>query len=75
MCRKSLTAKEKKKVVLQLAQSNLTTLAVFSRKNHLLTASQGILTVTYLNNFIDGFGTPTRLANSNEMFENNSFQS
>jgi hypothetical protein len=68
-------------VVLQLAQSNLTTAAVFSRKNQLLTALQGILTVTYLSNFIDGLEAPTRLTNSNEMFkknemfENCSFQS
>ena len=75
MCRNSLTGKEKKGV-LQLAQSNLMTLAVFStERSHFLTALQGILTVMYLNKFIDVLETPTRVANLNEMFENGSFQS
>ena len=75
MCRNLLTAKEKKGV-LQLAQSNLMNLAVFSaERSHILTALQGILTVMYLRNVIDVLETPTRVANSNEMFENGSFQS
>ena len=74
MCRNSLTAEEKRGV-LQLAQSNLMTFAVFStERNHFLTALQGILTVMYLRNFIDVLETPTRVANSNDMFENGSFQ-
>jgi hypothetical protein len=75
VCRNWLAAKEKKGV-LQLAQSNLMTPAVFStERSQFLTALQGILTVMYLRNFIDVLETPTRVANSNEMFENGSFQS
>ena len=61
---------------LQLAQSNLMTCAVFfsTERNHFLTALQGILTVMYLRNSIDVLETPTRVANSNGMFENGSFQ-
>ena len=66
----------KKKGVLQFAQSYLMTFAVFSTvRSHVLTALQGFLTVMYLRNFIDVLETPTRVANSNEMFENGSFQS
>jgi hypothetical protein len=66
---------KKKQWVLQLAQSNLMTVAVFSTENHFLTTLQGFLTVQYLRNFIDVLETPARVANSNEMFENGSFQS
>ena len=46
-----------------------------TERSHVLTALQGILTVMDLRNFIDVLETPTRVANSNEMFENGSFQS
>ena len=74
LCAETRWSPKKKKGVLQLAQWNLMTLAVFStERSHCLTALQGILTVMYLRNFIDVLETPTRVANSNEMFENGSF--
>ena len=48
---------------------------VFTERSHFLTALQGFFTVMYLRKFIDVIETPTRVANSNEMFENGSFQS
>lgn len=76
MCRNSLTAKEKKGVI-QLAQSNVMTFAVFfnRKRSHVLTALQRNFVCMDLRNFIDVLETPTRVANSNEMFENGSFQS
>ena len=72
----NLADHQRKQGVLQLAQSNLMTIAVFStERSHFLTALQGILTVMYLRNFIDVLETPTRVPNSNEMFENGSLQS
>ena len=74
-CVQKLADRQRKKGVLQLAQWNLMTLAVFStERSHFLTALQGILTVMYFRSFIDVLETPTRVANSNEMFENGSFQ-